>query len=535
MNKYLSLIRASMNEDMSLFKIKTKNKSALSKILIPLLLAFVIMSVMYSYSMHFLDALKGTNMEFVLLSLFVAITSIMTLIEGIYKSSGLIFNCKDDNLLLSLPISKSVVVFIRILKFYIFELLYNSLFLLPAIVLYGIYMKPDILYYIVSIVGILLFPIIPIMISCILGSILVFISSKFKYKNVVQTIITFIFLLFVLYFSYNAESIISNFSENAENINNIITAVCYPAKAYVELILDFNILKFLHFIIVHIIALLISIFLIGRVYFKINSNSKSIKKTSVNKNYVIKKSKPIWALIKKEFNRFINSPVFVTNAGFGLILFLIGSIFIFAKYDETVENIALSYPTLSIDLIKNNISIIIFGLISICSFTTSITSSMISLEGTHINILKSLPIKSTTVIWSKVLAAFLIMIPFFLIGDLLFFIKFDIDIIGVLLIILASILFPLISETIGILVNLKYPKMNANNDTEVVKQSISSAISVFVGMILAGTTVYFLISELENGVESNIILGKIMVFFGILYLILLKILHKTASRSFKRL
>ena len=57
------------------------------------------MSVMYSYSELIIKELHKNNMEFVLLTLFVVITSVLTLIEEIYKSGNLLFNCKDDNLL----------------------------------------------------------------------------------------------------------------------------------------------------------------------------------------------------------------------------------------------------------------------------------------------------------------------------------------------------------------------------------------------------------------------------------------------------
>ena len=72
------------------------------------------------------------HLQYIVLSLFVFITSIMTLIEGVYKSGPLLFNCKDDQLLLSLPIKRSTIVFVRVFKFYIFELLFNSLFIIPS-------------------------------------------------------------------------------------------------------------------------------------------------------------------------------------------------------------------------------------------------------------------------------------------------------------------------------------------------------------------------------------------------------------------
>ena len=81
-----------------------------------------------------------------------------------------------------------------------------------------------------------------------------------------------------------------------------------------------NAIKFVEFIGINLGLFIITIFIIGRVYFNINSSAKSIKRSKSNKNYKIKTLTPMRALIKKEFNRFINSPVFVTNAGFGLVL-----------------------------------------------------------------------------------------------------------------------------------------------------------------------------------------------------------------------
>ena len=149
MKKFFSLIKASMTEGMNLFKVSTKNKNAFTKILLPIILTIVLMGAMYSYSELIMNELQSVNMEFVLLTLFIILTSIMTLIEGIYKSGNLLFNCKDDNLLLSLPIKRSTILFIRVFKFYVFELLYNSIFLLPAMIVYARYIKPGIMYYIV--------------------------------------------------------------------------------------------------------------------------------------------------------------------------------------------------------------------------------------------------------------------------------------------------------------------------------------------------------------------------------------------------
>ena len=425
MHKLFSLIKATMTEDMNIFKINTKKKSPFTKILLPIFLTIIIMSVMYSYSEILIKNLIPVKMEFVLLTLFILLTSIMTIIEGIYKSGNLLFNCKDDNLLLSFPIKRSTVLFIRIFKFYVFELMYNSLFLIPSLLVYAKYTNPNFTYYIVSLVSLLLFPIIPILISCLIGFFITYFSAKFKGKNYVQTVITMLFLIGIMYVSYNSEGLLLNIAKNASNINDFITKIYYPAGRFVNLITNYNFIMLLEFIIVNLSLFVIAIFIMGKLYFNVNSVSKAVKINKVNKNYKIATSNPIQSLIKKEFNRFINSTVFVTNAGFGLVLYIIGCVLLVIRFDMIVDILIKNNSSISPDFLYNNIPVIVFGLICFGSLMTSITSSMISLEGKSFNILKSLPIEPYTIIKSKVLTAILIMIPCLMIGNIIIFIKFQ--------------------------------------------------------------------------------------------------------------
>ena len=535
MNKYFSLIKASMSEGMNIFKVSTKKQTTFTKIFLPIFIALIIMDSIYSYSEMIIIQLQPVKMEFVLLTVFILFTSILTLIEGIYKSGNLLFNCKDDNLLLSLPIKRRTVLFTRILKFYIFELLYNSLFILPAIICFAIHTSPSITYYITSFIGLFIFPIIPILVSCFIGSFTTFVSSRFKGKKAVETILTIIFLLGIFYISFNADKLINDIANNSSSINDFITKLYYPAGAYISLITSFSVYKLFEFIIINLGLFIISILIIGKFYFNINSSTKAVKTNKAKGQYKIKNSSPIKALIKKEFSRFLNSTVFITNAGFGLVLYIIACILLVIKFDTISSTIIEINPAMTADYIKSSISIILFGLVCFSSFMTSITSSMISLEGKTFNILKSLPTKPYTIVMSKVLAAVIIMIPCILIGDIIVFTKFKFDLLSILLILIASVLFPLLSETIGIIVNLKYPKMDAKNDTEVVKQSMSSAISVFIGMILLGITGYLLFKALDLKFSNNNIMLTFIGGYAIIYIGLIVYLNKTCTKSFNNI
>ena len=535
MKKGLALVKASMTDNMNIFKVGSKNNTKLSKRFLLIFITLVCFFSIWSYADIIMEQLIKVHLGFVLLTMFILFTSIITLIEGIYKSSNLLFNCKDDNLLFSLPIKKSTVLFIRIFKFYIFELIYNSLFLLPAIVVYIRYVDVEPIFYLISVIALLLLPIIPIVISCIIGGVISFTSSKFRLKNIAQTVITTIFLIFVLFTSFNLEKFILNINENAVSINTFITKLYYPAGAYINMITDFSVKDLIVFILVHILLFIATIVLLSSVYFKINSRVKSVKTKLGNKKYGIKANRPIIALIKKEFKRFISSPVFVTNAGFGLVLFIIACIGIIVKIDGIVNTLASQGLLITVEQIKAYFPVVLFGLICFTSLMTSITSSMISLEGKSINILKSIPVRPSTIILSKVLAAVIIMIPFILIGDIVLFTKFSFSFLEILMILIASVVLPVVSETIGIIVNLKYPKMDAENDTEVVKQSISSMISVFIGFALVAITGYGLYKCIEKGIsiDSTILIG--LGIYGVICICLLMYLKKKCVKEFNNI
>lgn len=535
MKKIMSLIKASMTENMSLFKIKNKNQSDKTKKLLPIMLAILVFGSIWSYANIFMEPLEEMHVEYILLTLFVAITSLLTLVEGIYKSGSLLFDCKDDNMLLSLPIKKSTVLFIRIFKFYVFELLYNSLFLVPAMVVYATKVNVDISFYIVSVIAVLLLPIFPIVISCLIGFITTLFSSGFKYKNIVQIIVTTLILLVTMYLSYNFKEMIENLAQNAESINELITKIYYPAGAYIKLVTNFNIQDLLIFIAIHIAVVAVSIFIMSKVYFKINSKNKIIKKGTKNSNYKIKTNKPLKSLIKKELGKFINTPVFVINAGFGLVLFIVGCVLVCMNFEGIAGQIANQEIGLTIENLREYTPVVLFVLIVFASFMSSITSSMISLEGKTFNMLKSLPIKPFTIITSKIYAAVLIMIPFILIGDLIFFVRFNFNIVEIVLTLLVSIILPLISETVGILINLKYPKLDAENDTEVVKQSMSSMVAVFAGMILTGIFSFLLAIGVIMKLPTDLyILGALIVFL-LIYLMLDLYLSKRSVKEFNKI
>lgn len=540
MGKLLSLLKATMSQDMSLFKIRAKNESKMNKIILPIVLALIVMFSVGSYAVILAEELATYNLTYIILTIFIMITSLLTVIEGVYKSQGILFEAKDNDLLFSLPISKSKIFFTRLFKLISFQFLYNTLFMLPAIVVYAMYEKNNISFYIVSLIMLVLLPIIPTILACVIGYIIKGLASRAKAKNIVQVVLTTIMLLFIFYASFNMQGMVANIIQNANSINEVITKIYYPAGLYINLIQNFNILDLVILLAINIIPAILFVYVASIFYFKITSklgekgnNSKKVNWTKV-KDKTFNTKTQLLGLINKEMKRFFSSPVFIINAGFGMVLMVVVTIAMSINFDGMINSLMQGEDMgISIDEIKAMIPKIFYGFVVFTSCMTSITSSMISLEGKSFNITKSLPVAPEKILLAKVLTSNIISIPVVLICDIIFFVVFKVAIIDIVFILFASIIMPTFTALIGILMNLKYPKMDATSDTEVVKQSMSSTLSVFIGMFVGMLSVGVMI--MGSKINLNLFIILELFVFTVLTFVLWKMLGKYGVKRFREI
>ena len=410
--------------------------------------------------------------------------------------------------------------------------------MLPAIIVYAIYEKTNLSFYIISLIMLVLLPIIPTIIACIIGYIIKGLSSRFKTKNIVQIVLTSAMLLLIFYASFNIQGLIANIIQNAKNINEVITKIYYPAGLYINLIQNFNILDLAILLAINIIPAIVFVYVASIFYFKITSKlgekGKNTKKSSWEKSVdkTFKVRSQLKGLINKEMKRFFSSPVFIINAGFGMVLMVVITIAMSVNFDGMIQTLIQGKNIgIPIDEIKAMMPKIFYGFVVFTSSMTCITASMISLEGKSFNITKSLPVAPEKILLAKILTSNIISIPIILICDIIFFVIFKVVIIDIIFILLASIIMPTFTALIGILMNLKYPKMDATSDTEVVKQSMSSTLSVFIGMFVGMSSIGIMF--LGSKINLNLFIMLELLLFGISIFVLWKILKKYGTQKFK--
>ena len=203
--KFFSLIKAAFSQDMNLFSYSTgKNASKTKKIIMPIILFLLVCFSFGNIAYEIGSMLKPLKLTEVMLAMFLMGCIVISFTEGIYKSQGILFDAKDNNLLFSLPITKRDILTLRITKLLVFEYLFNLMFILPAFVSYIILMHPGIRFYIISILATILLPLLPTVISCFIGYFIKLISSKFKKSKLVQTIFTTLIFCVIFILSMNS-------------------------------------------------------------------------------------------------------------------------------------------------------------------------------------------------------------------------------------------------------------------------------------------------------------------------------------------
>ena len=531
--KTFSLLKAVLSQDMNMFKYSAKrNSSKLKKTLFPVFLFIMVGIAIGSYAYMISEQLAPVNLTYIMLSMFIMVVTVLTFIEGIYKSQGILFEAKDNDLLFSLPIKKSQILFVRIFKLLLFQYIYNLMFLLPAYVVFIYFEHPGVSFYLLSLLMSFLIPIIPTVISSALGYLVKSSASKFKSKKIMQTLFSSIIFLGIFYLSMNLETFIQDIALKATSINDMLTSIYYPLGLYINLITDFKILDLIKLLLINVVPFALFVWVGSKFYFSIISNSKaaSINKKVNHKNANIIKRKPIISLARKELKRYFSSPVYMLNTSFGLLLSVIVSIYLCFKGQDIFDMVLENYGVTS----NLSLPVLFYFFILFVGFMTSISSSSISLEGKTMNITKSLPIHEKTILNSKILTCFMIELPFILLSNIIFFIKFRPSIFYILLIVILSILTVFLTAIIGLIINLKYPKMNATNDTEVVKQSMSSMISGFIGMgIFFGSILA--ICFLNSYIKLELLLILHLIIIILISIVLYMILMKWGVKEYRKI
>ena len=371
---------------------KKKNRQIMMTatfILLGIMFSFYVAMMAYSYSM--------LGMSQIIPSYMLAMTSIIILFFSIYKAGSVLFQMKTYEMLVALPVSPSAIVTSRLIIMYGSNLLLSIFVMLPSTIVYAYYTRPDVIFYIMTLIGTFFLPMIPITIATAIGSLIIAVSSRMKHKNLVIIVISMALTLgFIILSIKNSMEQVNVTSEImmdlANNVSRKINQVYPPAKWYAQGVVNGNAFSFSLYILLSLVPFLGFIMLIQWKFIAISS---ALITSVTEKGYQKKELKvlsPSKALFWKEITRYFNSPIYVMNTLIGYFMMVAGAIAIFIMGIDKLENL-MQMPG-----IISRMGPLLFA--AMCVITTT-TSSSISIEGKQWWIIKSMPVTTKQVFDAK--------------------------------------------------------------------------------------------------------------------------------------
>ncbi len=403
---------------------------------------------------------------------------LFTIMRSIYPSKT-----KDEELLLSLPYTKTAIILSKAIYNYLFDVLSYAMVLLPSFIVYYV-MVPNasIMVVIWGIIFVLLSAILSAGLSYMISLVFVKLASKLKNINIIQSILTLIMLSGYMILQYSIPGYLTEFTgDPIEYINNI-----FIMKYLLSWILNNNLVVFLIVLGISIIIYLIS-FKLRFYYF--GKDFKTYQNKDKKLNY---QSLPVWqALLRKELKFYFTNTTYFINTIIGCF-FVVG---ISIAYRIIGSEQVLVFMSALPKELQITPDILILILTSMLLTTTVTTSVSISLEGNSFWILKAHPIKVKDVFISKMLVNIILTTITSLISSILF------GDINQPLTYLAYFVIPTMvginTSIIGLIVNLMFPKMVFESTEEVVKRSISHPLAMASAFIvsLIPAIVYFVLGK----------------------------------------
>ena len=498
MSKLFKLIKIDLIQSYSLNKLNKKHgkKRGLGALIATTLLGALILGLV-CYLFYFMSTICAeTGQEDYLLVFGYSVGTIICITITISKANGMLFEAKDFELLMSMPIKPKHIVLSKLLSLLILNYFGFGLLFVPAFVFYGIYTSANVLYYLFALIAFLVGPLLIVTVFSFLSYFLGLALKKVKAKSIIISLLSLAFFIVFMGFymtfttkmgaiegSGDINTMIDLYGEMFGNLKNNFIKF-YPISGWLLDGLNGDILKYLLYIGVMVIPFAVLVLFVGKNFLKANMNAKISYSAKDFKIQEQKQSGKIKAILKRDVKRFFSSSVQVLNIGIGPILSTIILVVMVINTKSAMESEGVAK-----DFIKSFMPVISILTVGFTFGIMPSTSSSISLEGKNFWILKSAPIETKDVFIAKISFYVILCFPFIIINTIIMALMFELVWYNILMVFVIQILLVLIYSVEGLWINILTPKFDWDNEVKAVKQGTGPLLAMLFGLLL-GAIIY---------------------------------------------
>lgn len=471
---------------------------------------------------------------------------LLTVVFGINVVFNEFYFSNDIEYLLPWPLRAHQIIASKFTSTFFSENMMQFVLVLSCVVGYGIASGMGVLNWLLSIIGIITLPIIPLAYCGILSMLVMAFTKVIRNKDVIQKIsVALIFILviaLVASIGFLKDMDIDNYVETlAANDQPFFTVMNYVfpnVTLFVKFFTECDLLALLAYIGVNVAVVGVMLALSELLYFRgvigLTSAGKGKKSKSLDK--LIAKSKmhkASYSYFLKEVRMLVRTPVFFTNC---IAVNFLWPIFVYAMYrvqsnPPTIERMRQLY---AINDIKMQLFILlgVVGVSVIVAAISSLTSNAISREGKHFSFMKYIPVPYQTQWDMKVLVG----IIFPAAGILVYFIPaciiLHIPALHIVLYTLLCLMSITFVSYMGIYIDSIQPKLIWDDEMSALRENyntfFSMAISIgFAAVVCVGGFFLFCKTRLTIGTTGLIL----MLILAVANAVVLRLTAKNGARN----
>lgn len=492
---YKALLKKQMLEFASMWlkdKKTGKMRTGGSLIGFIVLFVFIFASLGFAFvsiALAFADAFLPVGLDWLYFAMMGMLALVLGVFGDVFNSFASLYLAKDNELLLSLPVTPSAILFVRMISVYLMGFIYEAIVFLPAVIVY--WLKAELTFTKVLFPLLLLFlvGVIVVVLTCILGYGVAQISKRVKGKAFITVIasLAFITVYYVCYFRLNI--FLQTVAANPDIIGDKVKGYAYPLYVFgLAGAGDVKSLLILLLIVAAVFAL--TYFVLSRTFIGIATDTGAGKKAALKEKDLHSKSSGVSAaLLKRELKHLTSSASYMMNCGLGIVIMLAASAAAVVKADYLRGLLAmLSEQMPAISSLTVCAAAIVLGMIlSMNQFT----APSVSLEGKNLWILQSLPVDPAEVLKAKERMHVLLNIIPAAVSLVLLSIVVQGSVIETCAAVVFIAAFVLFNADLGLILDLAKPNLVWTNENVPVKQNMSVLFSMLAGF---GVNVLFAVA-----------------------------------------
>ena len=460
----------------------------------------------------------------------VVASSLLTLLFTMFKTNGELFGFSDYDLVMSLPIPIRTIINSRLLNMYLWNTFFTLLVMVPMGIVYALFAKPPVAFYLLWFSGLFLVCLIPTILAAIIGAGITAISSKLRHTSAIATILMIVTVVVIVVLPltftqgnmgpgqlFDSETGNLNeevFSALAPQISDVIYRLYPPARLFSEAVTGGKWLSFLLFAGASIVLYGSFAALLSVKYRQMNTALTSRRSRADYRLDTLQQGSMRVALYKKTILRILKSSITATNLLVGCVMAVLLSIALLVVGPEKLAE-GIQIPN-AIFYFKNAAGYVIAAMVVM----TNTAAVSLALEGKNIWLIKSLPIPPKTLYDGYLMTNLTFTIPTSLICSALFSISLKAGVVGTVITILTPLTFSLFTAVIGIFIGNRMAYYDWQDETQVVKQSFMSMLGMLGGMFFVAICGFIALSGIFP-VSANLITFIInillLVFAAALY------------------